>query len=170
MHSISVIIPVFNEEENVAPLFKEVVDVCIKNSYDFEVIFIDDKSTDKTLNVLRTLHPAKTIAFRKNFGQTQALDAGIKEAKNEIIVTMDGDGQNDPNDIPKMLDYLTENNLDLVSGWRKNRKDPLGKKIVSRTANFMRKNMTVPDITAGTVKGRFDSGYLSRQSSYHILG
>jgi glycosyltransferase involved in cell wall biosynthesis len=141
MHSISVIIPVYDEEENVAPLFEEIVDVCIKSNYDFEIIFVDDKSTDSTLSVLRTLHPAKIIAFRKNFGQTQALDAGIKEAKNEIIVTLDGDGQNDPKDIPKMLDYLIDNNLDLVSGWRKNRKDPIGKKIVSRTANFIRKNM-----------------------------
>jgi glycosyltransferase involved in cell wall biosynthesis len=141
MHSISVIIPVYNEEDNVKTLFEEIVKVCATNNYQFEVIFIDDKSTDQTLKVLKTLRPAKILAFRKNFGQTQALDAGIKAAQNEIIVTMDGDGQNDPNDIPKMLDYLVENNLDLVSGWRKNRKDPVGKKIVSRTANFLRKNM-----------------------------
>ncbi|MCL4110074.1 UNVERIFIED_CONTAM: hypothetical protein GTU68_057304 [Idotea baltica] len=139
--SISVIIPVYNEERNVADLYNEIRNVCIKQNYNFEIIFIDDKSRDNTLDELKKLSKVKIIAFRKNFGQTQALDAGLKLAIHPIIVTMDGDGQNDPNDIPKMITYLREHELDMVSGWRKNRKDPVGKKIVSRTANFIRKRM-----------------------------
>ncbi|GLR17578.1 glycosyltransferase family 2 protein [Portibacter lacus] len=139
--SISIVIPVYNEEGNVATLFHEITEVCITQRYTYEIIFIDDKSKDNTLQELKKLSPAKIIAFRKNFGQTQALDAGLKLAKYPIIVTMDGDGQNDPSDIPKMISILFENDYDMVSGWRKNRKDPVGKKIVSRTANFLRKKL-----------------------------
>ncbi len=139
--SISVVIPVFNEEGNVLSLFNEVKKVCEENHYEFEIIFVDDKSTDSTVEQLKKLDPITIIEFRKNFGQTQALDAGIKQAKNNFIVTLDGDGQNDPHDIPKMLKYLIDNDLDLVSGWRKNRKDPIGKKIVSRTAHLLRSSL-----------------------------
>ena len=139
MTQISIVIPVFNEEDNVAPLFQEIKQVCQTEGYTYEVIFIDDRSNDDTLKELKNLSPVKVIAFRKNFGQTQAMDAGIKEAKYPLIVTMDGDGQNDPNDIPRLIEYLKQNDLDIVSGWRKKRKDPIGKKIVSRTANFIRK-------------------------------
>ncbi|WP_235297421.1 glycosyltransferase family 2 protein [Portibacter marinus] len=139
--SISIIVPVYNEEANVQLLHHEIKTICEQNEYQYEIIFIDDKSTDQTLSELKKLHPVKILAFRKNFGQTQALDAGIKQAIYPIIVTMDGDGQNDPADIPKMIQYLRENDLDLVSGWRKNRKDPVGKKIVSRTAHLIRSTM-----------------------------
>ena len=76
--------------------------------------------------------------MRKNFGQTAAMDAGIKAAQYDYIVTMDGDRQNDPADIPKLVKYLEDNNLDIVSGWRKNRKDTVMKKFTSRVANFLR--------------------------------
>lgn len=138
MYSISVVVPVFNEEGNIAKLHQEIKTVCETNGYDYEIIFINDGSTDGTDKVMRTLDPLKIITMRKNFGQTAAMDAGIKAAKNEYIVTMDGDGQNDPADIPNMLKYLTENNLDVVSGWRKNRKDTFMKRFVSRGANFLR--------------------------------
>ncbi len=139
--SISVIVPVFNEEGNITSLFNEIKQICIQAGYVYEIIFIDDKSTDNTLKILKTLDPITIIAFRKNFGQTQALDAGIKRAKHNIIVTLDGDGQNDPNDIPAMIELLEKQDLDLVSGWRKNRNDPIGKKIVSRTAHFIRRRL-----------------------------
>ncbi len=138
MSSISVVVPVFNEEGNIAKLHKEILDVCQANGYTFEIIFVDDGSVDNTVNVCKNLHPLKLIRLRRNFGQTAAMDAGIKTAKYDYIVTMDGDGQNDPADIPRMIEYLEQNNLDVVSGWRKNRKDTLMKRFTSRGANLLR--------------------------------
>lgn len=138
-YSVSIVVPIFNEEGNVADLHREIKEVCVRERYDYEIIFINDGSVDDSDSICRTLHPLKYIAFRKNFGQTAAMDAGIKAAKKEFIVTMDGDRQNDPNDIPAMLDYLTANHLDVVSGWRKNRKDTFMKRFISRGANFLRK-------------------------------
>jgi glycosyltransferase involved in cell wall biosynthesis len=136
--SISVVVPVFNEEGNIAKLHKEIKDVCEANGYTYEIIFINDGSSDKTDEVCRTLSPLKLITMRKNFGQTAAMDAGIKASQYDYIVTMDGDGQNDPADIPNMIKYLKENDVDVVSGWRKNRKDTFMKRFVSRGANFLR--------------------------------
>ncbi|MCU0846822.1 MAG: glycosyltransferase family 2 protein [Spirochaetes bacterium] len=139
MREISVVIPVFNEEENVALLHEEVKSVCVKNRFRYEIIIIDDGSSDRTPQIIRKLSPVVLIQLRKNFGQTAAMDAGIKAAKYEYIVTMDGDRQNDPNDIPKLMDCMENNNLDIVSGWRKNRKDTFMKRFVSRGANVLRK-------------------------------
>ena len=138
MHGISVVVPVYNEEGNVRELHKEILDICKKENYQFEIIFVDDGSKDKTPEICKELKPLKYIRMRKNFGQTAAMDAGIKAAQYDYIVTMDGDRQNDPADIPKLVKYLEENNLDIVSGWRKNRKDTLMKKFTSRGANFLR--------------------------------
>jgi glycosyltransferase involved in cell wall biosynthesis len=137
--SISIIIPIFNEEDNIALLHNEIVEVCRRHNYRFEIIFVDDGSTDETFQRAKTLSPAKIIRFRRNFGQTAALDAGIKVARCDYIITMDGDGQNDPADIPRLIDYLEKNNLDIVSGWRKKRKDSMLKRFVSRGAHFMRR-------------------------------
>lgn len=138
MQGISVVVPVFNEEGNVRELHKEILDVCKKENYKFEIIFVDDGSKDKTPEICKELKPLKYIRMRKNFGQTAAMDAGIKLAQYDYIVTMDGDRQNDPADIPKLVNYLEENDLDIVSGWRKNRKDTVMKKFTSRVANFLR--------------------------------
>ncbi len=138
-YSISVVVPVYNEELNVAALHQEILDVCRREGYTFEIIFVDDGSSDRTLDVLATVSPVKVIALRRNFGQTAAMDAGIKAAVHELVVTMDGDRQNDPNDIPKLITHLYENRLDVVSGWRKDRKDPFAKNFVSRGANLLRK-------------------------------
>ena len=138
MHGISVVVPVYNEEGNVRELHKEILDVCKKENYQFEIIFVDDGSKDKTPEICKELKPLKYIRMRKNFGQTAAMDAGIKLAQYDYIVTMDGDRQNDPADIPKLVNYLEENDLDIVSGWRKNRKDTVMKKFTSRVANFLR--------------------------------
>ncbi len=144
MKSISVVVPVFNEEGNVANLHKEIVDICLANEYDYEIIFIDDGSTDRTAEVCKSLKPLKLIRMRKNFGQTAAMDAGIKTANKDYIITMDGDGQNDPADIPQMIAYLEEKDVDVVSGWRKNRKDTIMKRFTSRGANLLR-HMIVHD-------------------------
>lgn len=144
MTTLSVVVPVYNEEGNVAALHSEIVEVCKKENYEFEIIFIDDGSSDRTVEICRTLKPLKLIQMRRNFGQTAAMDAGIKAAKYDYIVTMDGDRQNDPADIPGMIKYMEDNNLDVVSGWRKNRKDTFMKKFTSRGANLLR-HMIVHD-------------------------
>lgn len=138
MKSISIVVPVYNEEENIADFHQEIVDICKKNQFDFEIIFVDDGSTDSTVKEIKKRTPVKLIRLRKNFGQTAAMDAGIKLAKNHYVITMDGDGQNDPNDIPKMIQLLEEKDLDVVSGWRRKRKDGLLKRFVSRIANLLR--------------------------------
>lgn len=135
---VSVVVPIYNEEGNVEELHREIKAVCEANQYIYEIIFIDDGSSDKTVELAKKLKPLKLIQMRRNFGQTAAMDAGIKAAQYDYIITMDGDLQNDPADIPNLIAYLEENDLDVVSGWRKNRKDTLMKKFTSRGANFLR--------------------------------
>jgi len=136
---LSFVIPVYNEAENVAGLHKEIVDVCKQHNYEYEIIFIDDCSSDDTSKLIKQLNPVVLVQLRRNFGQTAAMDAGIKQAKYPYIITMDGDRQNDPVDIPKLIEHLEANNLDIVSGWRKDRKDSFMKNFVSRGANLLRK-------------------------------
>ncbi len=139
MKQISIIIPAYNEENNLKVLHEEIVKNCEANNYTYEIIIVDDGSTDNTYEEAVSLSPVKLVQFRKNFGQTAALDAGIKEAKHGLIITIDGDGQNDPADIPRLLDYMEKNNLDVVAGWRKKRRDGFLKRIVSKGANILRK-------------------------------
>ena len=136
---ISIVVPIFNEQDNVKKLHAEIVEVLSGLGKHYEVIFINDGSTDKTLENCQGLKPLKIINFRRNFGQTASLDAGIKEAKGEIIVTLDGDLQNDPRDIPRLLRKIKKDKLDVVSGWRKKRYDPWSKKFLSRGAEQLRK-------------------------------
>lgn len=135
---LSVVIPVFNEADNVGQLHDEVLKVCKSLKKSFEIIFVNDGSTDDTFKNLKKLKPIKIINLRTNFGQTSAMDAGIKESKGELIVTLDGDLQNDPQDIPKLIKKL-EDGFDVVSGWRKERNDPFMKKFLSKGAHELRK-------------------------------
>ncbi|MEA3323101.1 MAG: glycosyltransferase family 2 protein [Patescibacteria group bacterium] len=135
---LSVVVPVYNEEGNVIKLHKKIIDACDKLDKSYEVIFVDDGSSDKTVEECKALSPLTLIELRKNFGQTAAFDAGFKESNGRIIVTMDGDLQNDPADIVKLLDKMDEG-CDVVSGWRFDRKDSTSKKFFSRTADKLRK-------------------------------
>ncbi|MAG15576.1 glycosyl transferase family 2 [Candidatus Woesearchaeota archaeon] len=139
---LSVVIPAYNEEENIEPLADEIVKVLQGKQY--EIIFIDDGSTDSTTERVIALNKKNKnihlIQFRKNFGQTAAMDAGFKHAKGKIVIPMDADMQNDPADIPRMLSELQ--NHDAVVGWRKNRADGFFKKFFSKIANFFRKRLT----------------------------
>ena len=135
---LSIVVPAYNEEGNVRELHEKIVDACQKLGRTFEIVFIDDGSRDKTNEICRSLSPLKLITFRKNFGQTAAFDAGIKNSTGEIIVTMDGDLQNDPADIKLLLDKMNEGN-DVVSGWRVKRNDDFSKRFFSRAANVLRK-------------------------------
>jgi glycosyltransferase involved in cell wall biosynthesis len=138
MTEISVVVPLYNEEGNVAELHREIKDVCEASGYTYEIILVDDGSEDETLKRARECSPSKIIRFRRNFGQTAAFDAGIKLARYRYIVTMDGDRQNDPRDIPRMIAYLEEHDYDVVSGWRKNRKDNFSKRFFSNGAKMLR--------------------------------
>ena len=138
---ISVVVPIYNEVLNVKKLHKEIVSVCEKEGYTYEIIFVDDGSNDGTLEVLKNLSPLTMIAFRRNFGQTAAMDAGIRQAKYPFIVTMDGDGQNDPADIPRLIEAMEESGKDIISGWRRIRRDPLGKRFFSKGAHVLRRMM-----------------------------
>ncbi|MFC1570895.1 glycosyltransferase family 2 protein [Candidatus Omnitrophota bacterium] len=136
---LSVIIPVHNEEKNIAPLHAELKEVLGGLSKSYEVIFVDDGSTDGTLSELKKIKQGdenlKIINLNKNFGQTPAIMAGFDNASGEVIITMDGDLQNDPADIPKLLSKL-DSGFDLVSGWRKKRKDSFFLRVLpSRLAN-----------------------------------
>jgi len=127
----SIVIPIYNEEGNIAQLDREIKEVMSKISKNYETIYVNDGSRDHSLEELRKLKNVKIINFTRNFGQTSAFDAGFKASKGEIIISMDGDLQNDPRDIPRLLRKLKENNLDVVAGWRKNRKDKRGIKILT---------------------------------------
>lgn len=136
---ISVVVPVFNEENAVAKLHKEIKDIINGLNCAYEIIFINDGSTDKTMEALENLSPIKIIKFRKNFGQTAALNVGIKESQGEYIITMDGDGQNNPADIPNLIKKLETENLDVISGWRKKRRDSFSKRMSSLSAALLRR-------------------------------
>jgi len=136
---LSVVVPVYNEEENVEPLIGEINGVLRHLGKSYEVVVVDDGSEDQTFAVLSKLHreqPTMTVVrLKRNFGQTAALAAGLAYARGEIVILMDGDGQNDPADIPALLAKLAEGN-DLVAGWRFNRRDPfLNRRLPSMIAN-----------------------------------
>jgi glycosyltransferase involved in cell wall biosynthesis len=136
---LSVIIPVRNEAENVRQLCQELVEVLGASQYSFELVLIDDGSTDETFNLLRELQAGeprlRVIRFRRNFGQTAGFAAGFAHARGRLIVTMDGDLQNDPRDIPALVKMIDEGD-DIACGWRKHRKDPfLNRRLPSMIAN-----------------------------------
>ncbi|MFH1575554.1 MAG: glycosyltransferase family 2 protein [Candidatus Nealsonbacteria bacterium] len=135
---ISVVIPVYNEEQSVKELFLKVEDVLSRTNRSHEVIFIDDGSTDKTFDILKELHGIsdnlKAIRFRKNFGKSAALTAGFEYAQGDFVITMDGDLQDDPEEIPRFLERI-KGGYDLIVGWKAERKDPVAKKIVSKIFN-----------------------------------
>ncbi len=143
---LSVVIPVHNEVENLVALLDELAAVLSSQHRSYEVIVIDDGSLDGTAQLLRKLTAErgylKAIFFRRNFGQTAAFDAGFRAAAGTLVVTMDGDLQNDPRDIPAMLDRL-EGDCDMVAGWRRNRQDALVlRKVPSRIANWLIRKAT----------------------------
>lgn len=144
----SVVIPLKNEEENIVELINELEPIMQNLKSPWELICINDGSTDNTLSTLSGLVKIKPflriLNFDRNYGQSCAFDAGFKNARGEWIITLDGDRQNDPTDIPKLL-ALTANN-DLICGRRVNRRDPWHKKITSKLANFVRSRLCKDDI------------------------
>ena len=136
---LSIVVPVYNEEENLRPLLTEITAALKEEPIRYEVIFIDDGSRDSSFAVMETLHREDNrvvaIQFRRNHGQTAAFAAGFDQARGRYILTMDADRQNDPADIPAMLKKLAEG-YDVVNGWRENRQDAfLMRKLPSYIAN-----------------------------------
>lgn len=141
---LSIVIPLFNEEENVRLLYNELKAVLenIKDRYDYEIIFVDDGSKDNTLKIINELarkdSTVKVISLNNNYGQSTALKAGFDFASGDVVITMDGDLQNDPQDILLLLKYI-EDGYDVVSGRREKRKDSLYKRLSSCIANCVRR-------------------------------
>lgn len=141
---ISVVVPAFNEEENLPILVPQIVDVLRTLGISYEMIFVDDGSTDTSREILRQMasqYPQlHLLAFKKNCGETAAGAAGLKEARGEVVITLDADLQNDPKDIPRMLEYL--NDYDMVTGWRQTREDSWVKRVTSKIANTIRNRLS----------------------------
>jgi glycosyltransferase involved in cell wall biosynthesis len=138
---LSIVIPLYNECDSLSELNDWIVSVMHSNRFDFEVIYIDDGSTDGSWEVIEQLcarHPEiKAIQFQKNFGKSQALHAGFKAAGGDVVITMDADLQDSPEEIPDLIELLQKEELDLVSGWKKKRYDSLfGKNIPSKLFNW----------------------------------
>lgn len=139
MH-LSVVIPLLNEQDSLEELFQRIKNVCVQNGFDFEVIFIDDGSTDNSWQIIEYLgemNPeVKGIRFRKNYGKSQALMAAFKQVLGDVVITMDADLQDFPEEIPELYQTLKSNKADIVSGWKQNRQDPrLTKNLPSKLFN-----------------------------------
>lgn len=146
----SVVIPFYNEAGNVTPLFEEVVNVMTSLDKSFEIIAVDDASKDGTFEELKTLKPLTIIRMRVNAGQSSALDAGIKRATGTVLITMDGDGQDDPRNIPDMLELLADG-YDTVCAWRQGRKDSLFVRTISSGWKHLRNHLVADGVhDAGT--------------------
>ena len=143
---LSIVIPVYDEAENVEPLYRRIKQACDRLGRAYEMIFVDDGSQDGTFSILESIHRqdarVKVIRLRKNFGQTAAMTAGFAYAKGEVIISMDGDLQNDPVDIPRLLSKLAEG-FDVVCGWREYRQDRFwSRRVPSVAANWLIGRMT----------------------------
>ncbi|MFQ5928447.1 MAG: glycosyltransferase family 2 protein [Candidatus Methylomirabilales bacterium] len=143
---LSIIIPVYNEEESIVELAEEVDKVMHDTSWSWECLWIDDGSTDRTLYKLQQINERNNhhqfIALSQNCGQSAALSVGFRFTRGKVIATLDGDGQNDPADIPPMMKKLLELNADMINGWREKRRDNVIKKLSSYIANGFRNWMT----------------------------
>ena len=137
--NLSVIVPLFNEVESIGELQSWIADVMQKNNFSYEVIFVDDGSNDGSWDLIEKMsgeNPAvKGVKFKRNYGKSAALNVGFKEAQGDVIITMDADLQDSPDEIPGLYSMISEDGFDLVSGWKKKRYDPISKTIPSKFFN-----------------------------------
>lgn len=143
---LSLVIPSFNEDESLPELTAWIAKVMEANNFSYEVIYIDDGSTDKTWKVIEDLSKSnasvKGIKFRRNYGKSGALNVGFAEAQGDVVITMDADLQDSPDEIPELYRMITEDGFDLVSGWKKERHDPLSKTIPTKLYNWATRKMS----------------------------
>ena len=148
---LSIIIPVKDEKDNIVGLAEELNDAMVSVAYPWECIWVDDGSTDTTLRELEKICTASSrhrfLSFSKNYGQSAALYAGFRFAKGRLLGTLDGDGQNDPKDLPALVSCIVETDADMVNGVRQNRKDTFIRKISSKIGNGFRNRLTGENIT-----------------------
>ena len=147
---VSVLVPVLDEEATVASLAERVLANLDAAGARSEILFIDDGSTDRTSDEVRRAHErdarVRLIRLRRNFGKAAALSAGVDHARGRILVTMDGDLQDDPDEIPRLLQALEDGPLDLVSGWKRTRRDPLRRRVASRIFNWVTRTLSSVDL------------------------
>jgi len=143
---LSLVIPLFNEEESLPELTEWISRVCSEMNIDYEIIYIDDGSTDNSWHILSELkqkyHAVKGLKFRRNYGKSAALDTGFKAAQGDVIITMDADLQDNPDEIPGLYAMIKSDNFDLVSGWKRKRLDPLSKRIPSKFFNWVTRKLS----------------------------
>jgi len=143
---ISVVIPLYNEEESLPELHDWIKKVMENNNFSYEIIFMDDGSNDNSWQVIKKLSEknpnVKGIKFRRNYGKSAALHIGFSEAKGNVVITMDADLQDSPDEIPYLYNMIIKDNYDLVSGWKKTRHDPISKTIPSKFFNFVTRKLT----------------------------
>ena len=172
--NLTIVVPLYDEEENVELLYSSIVDALSPEGFAFEVILVDDGSRDRTAEIAAGIAAndsrLRVVEFRKNYGQTAAMAAGIDLARGDIIVTMDGDLQNDPTDIPNFVAKMNEG-YDLVVGWRFNRKDKLiSRKIPSKVANWLIGKVTgVPIKDNGCSLKAFRSSVIKQVPLYNEM-
>ena len=138
---LSIVIPAYNEEESILELYTLINESLKKKKLIYEIIFVDDGSNDSTWNKINKIvlkdKNVKALRFKKNYGKSDALDAGFKASKGEFILTMDADLQDDPNEIYKLFKLINDEKFDIVSGWKKKRNDPISKTIPSKFFNYV---------------------------------
>jgi glycosyltransferase involved in cell wall biosynthesis len=142
---ISIVVPFLNEEESLPELVEWIDRVMRENSLSYEVVMVDDGSTDKSWSIVQTLkdkYPIKGIKFRRNYGKSAALNVGFEAAEGEVVFTMDADLQDSPDEVPEMRRMIVEDGFDLVSGWKQKRYDPLSKTIPTKLYNWTTRQMS----------------------------
>ena len=146
MTDISIVIPLFNEDESLPELHAWIQRVCAENKLSYEVLLLDDGSTDSSWSVIESLaqqdSSVRGIRMRKNYGKSAALNVGVKEAVGEVVITMDADLQDSPDEIPELRRMIQEEGFDVVSGWKKKRYDPLSKTIPTKLFNWATRKMS----------------------------
>jgi len=160
---ISIVVPLFNEEESLSELFTWIKKVMNKNDFSFEVIFVDDGSKDKSWQIIEELAKENSsirgIKFRRNYGKSAALNTGFQAAEGNVIITMDADLQDSPEEVPELYNMIAKDGYDLVSGWKKKRYDPLSKTIPTKLFNWATRKMTgiyLHDFNCGLKAYRYD--------------
>lgn len=142
---ISIVVPFLNEEESLPELVEWIDRVMRENNLSYEVVMIDDGSTDKSWSLVQTLkdkYPIKGIKFRRNYGKSAALNLGFEAAEGEVVITMDADLQDSPDEVPELRRMIVEDGFDLVSGWKQKRYDPLSKTIPTKLYNWATRKMS----------------------------
>ena len=143
---ISLVIPLYNEEDSLAELTTWIKKVCDSKNYKYEILLINDGSTDNSWNVISNLSKENTnikgISFRRNYGKSAALNVGFEHAQGDVVITMDADLQDSPDEIPSLYDMIIKDGFDIVSGWKKDRKDPLSKTIPTKLYNAVTRRVS----------------------------